>query len=106
MGRFSGPSPKRHIFMGNDESMIETLGQRAGYMSRADQARCPVRTAEIYTDHSGVQRHQGKKKELKSSQHLTLNQSVIYTPRMFSCTTPRTVVLSRSSQCRVHEPWI
>ena len=69
MGRFSGPSPKRRIFMGNDESMIETLGQRAGYMSRADQARCPVRTAEIYTDHSGVQRHQGKKKELKSSQH-------------------------------------
>ena len=77
MGRFNGPSPKRHIFLGNDLSMIETLGLRGGYMSRADQARCPVRTAEVYTDRSGVQRHHGKKRELKDSQRLAKESSEI-----------------------------
>ena len=74
MGRFGGPSPKRHNFIGNDKYMLDCLQIRAGYMSREAQRLCPTRTAVAYVDKNGVNRRVGKKNVLKDSQHLGAQQ--------------------------------
>ena len=68
MGKFQGLSPKPHVVYSNDMALILAISDRAGYMSRAEQDLCPVRTSISYTDKNGVKRRVGKKKELLESQ--------------------------------------
>ena len=70
MGRFGGASPKRHRLWSNDRSLIQDICDRAGYMSRADQASCTARTTRKYTDKNGVKRCVGIKDALRESQQL------------------------------------
>lgn len=70
MGRFGGPSPKRHEVLSSEKKYIDLLILRAGFMSREDQRLCTSRTTRAYVDSMGVKRHVGKKKELKESQCL------------------------------------
>ena len=71
MGRFNGPTPKRHKLFSNDPVLLDEVASRGGYMSRQDQAACTVKTSHRYVDRRGVQRHVGNKNALKSSQILT-----------------------------------
>ncbi|CAK9083434.1 DAO domain-containing protein [Durusdinium trenchii] len=68
MGVFQSPSPKPHVVYSNDEALIGSIVERAGYMSREDQRACPVRTTKTYIDKHGVKRAVGKKKEMRESQ--------------------------------------
>lgn len=70
MGKFNGPSPKRHRLWSNDSGLLDLIGSRAGYMSRIEQAACPVRTARTYYDKRGVKRRVGNKEALRDSQTL------------------------------------
>lgn len=72
MGQFNSASPKPHIIYSNDESIIQQILDRAGYMSRQDQQRCPSRTSRTYYDKLGVKRAVGLKKEMRESQYLAL----------------------------------
>ena len=72
MGRFEGPTPKRHKLFSNDQRLLDDIAARAGYMSLAEQAACTVKTARRYVDRLGVQRHVGIKSALKQSQLLGL----------------------------------
>ena len=76
MGRFNGPSPKRHRLWSNDLSILEAIHFKAGHMLRSEMQKCNKQLVEIYTDVLGVKRRVGKKKELKDSQHLDLNVDV------------------------------
>ena len=67
MGVFGGSSPKRHRLYSNDHGFLEKLSEKAGYMSRAEQAACPVKITKKYRDRSGVLRCQGLKKEMRES---------------------------------------
>ena len=71
MGKFSGPTPKRHKLFSNDEHLLSRIAARAGFMSREEQAACTVKTATKYVDRAGVKRHVGNKRALKESQNLT-----------------------------------
>ena len=71
MGKFSGPTPKRHKLFSNDEQLLNEIATRAGFMSRVEQAACTVKTATKYVDRAGVKRHVGNKHTLKESQNLT-----------------------------------
>lgn len=70
MGAFGAGSPKRHRLYSNDQKFLEKLSERAGYMPRAAQAACTVKTVKKYRDKKGVLRCQGLKKELKESARL------------------------------------
>lgn len=72
MGQFCSTSPKPHIIYSNDEVLVQRISERAGYMSREDQARLPTRTSKTYKDRFGVKRCVGLKKEMRESQHLSL----------------------------------
>ena len=68
MGCFGGDSPKRHRIWSNDCGLVEAICERAGYMSRADQEKCPVKTTRKYIDRNGVKRCVGIKDALRQSQ--------------------------------------
>lgn len=70
MGKFNGPTPKRHRLWSNDSTLLGYIADRAGYMSRADQSACTVKTARVYLDRFGVKRRVGIKEALRSSQNL------------------------------------
>lgn len=70
MGKFNSKSPKPHVLFSNDYVMLTEIFQKAGYLSRNEAKRCPVRTSKAYVDKSGVKRSVGLKKELKDSQFL------------------------------------
>ena len=61
-------SPKPHIMYSNDKEMILLLCRKAGYMSRDEAQKCPVRTSKTYIDSRGQKRCVGRKKELRESQ--------------------------------------
>ena len=61
--------PKPHIIYSNDESLVQKVVSKAGYMSRAAQQLCPVRTTTTYVDGNGVKRAVGKRKEMRESQY-------------------------------------
>lgn len=71
MGRFSGPSPKRHKVWSNEKSLLDSIFERAGYMSRVDQQACSTKLVKSYTDSKGVKRVVGLKDQLRGSQHYT-----------------------------------
>ena len=70
MGKFGSPSPKRHKVWSNDESLLQELFQRAGYMSREQQNACSTKLVRKYIDKKGVRRCVGIKDELRNSQCL------------------------------------
>ena len=74
MGKFNGPTPKRHRLWSNDSVLLNLIASRAGYMSREEQAACTVRTARTYHDKRGVKRRVGIKPALKESQILPIQQ--------------------------------
>ncbi len=74
MGKFNGPTPKRHRLWSNDRVLLDLIASKAGYMSRAEQAACTVRTARTYVDKRGVKRRVGIKSALRDSQILPINE--------------------------------
>lgn len=70
MGKFNGPTPKRHRLWSNDENFLKLVAEKAGYMSRQEQSLCSTKTARSYLDRWGVKRHVGDKKALQESQNL------------------------------------
>ena len=73
MGHFDGPTPKRHRLWSNCKDLIDTITERAGFMSREEMRRYTQKTVVRYTDSNGVKRHTGKPKELQKSQPLDAN---------------------------------
>ena len=76
MGKFGGPTPKRHRLWGNDREMLQAVASEAGYMSREEQDRCPLKTARHYVDRKGIKRCVGNKDVLKNSQTLLIVLSI------------------------------
>ena len=71
MGVFGSGSPKPHKLYSNDESFLNAIIAKAGYMSRADQAQCQVKTTTRYIDKRGKRRCVGNKTALKESAYLS-----------------------------------
>lgn len=69
MGKFGHFSPKPHLVWRNDEGLLLLLHNRAGYMSRDEQASKET-LVKRYTDKSGVQRRVGIPDKLRASQKL------------------------------------
>ena len=71
MGKYNGPTPKRHKLWSNDEGLLNEILAEAGQMTRQEMSRCRGDAlVKKYTDKHGVQRYQGVKKNLKESQSL------------------------------------
>ena len=70
MGVFGSGSPKKHRLLSNDPAFLEKIHNKAGFMSRADQAKCDTKLVHHYIDKNGKRRCTGIKKELKESAYL------------------------------------
>ena len=74
MGKFNGPTPKRHKLWSNDAGLVNGVLEEAGYMSKEEMKRCrgsPL--VKKYIDKKGVKRCIGIKANLRSSQNLARN---------------------------------
>ena len=69
MGKFGGPSPKRHLLWSNDEMFVRQVMARGGYLSNAEKDLLRTRLAKTRTRHGKTTFH-GVKKKLKESQPL------------------------------------
>ena len=69
MGKFGGPSPKRHLLWSNDEMFVRQVMARGGYLSNAERDLLRTSLAKKRTQH-GKSTFQGVKKKLKESQPL------------------------------------
>jgi hypothetical protein len=78
MGKFNGPTPKRHRLFSNDRDFLQPIADAAGYMSRVEQSQCKVKTARSYHDKQGVRRHVGNKETLRDSQKLCFNPTICF----------------------------
>lgn len=67
MGVFGSGSPKKHRLLSNDPAFLEKIHDKAGFMSRVDQAKCDTKLVHRYIDKNGKRRCTGLKKELKES---------------------------------------
>ena len=63
-------TPKRHILWSNNSGLLDQVFQKAGYMSRAEQAALKDSLVKPYTDKNGQRRFVGIKSKLKDSQRL------------------------------------
>ena len=70
MGKFAGPSPKRHRIWTNDKTLVEKIVARAGYMSRLELREFATKLTRRYIDALGVKRYSGVTRKLKASQNL------------------------------------
>lgn len=71
MGIFGSGSPKRHRLYSNCERLLGAICEKAGYMSRADQAKCSQqKLVKKYIDKAGVRRCSGVKDALRASAYL------------------------------------
>ena len=70
MGHFNGPTPKRHRLWSNCKDLIDTITEKAGFMSREEMGRFGEKTTVKHVDRNGVKRHTGKPKALQQSQLL------------------------------------
>ena len=70
MGVFGHPSPKRHLIWSNDQGLLETINDKAGYMSREDQQTKDQKLVHSYVDNNGKRRCTGIRSKLKESQRL------------------------------------
>lgn len=75
MGVFGSGSPKKHRLLSNDPAFLEKIHDKAGFMSRVDQAKCDTKLVHRYIDKNGKRRCTGLKKELKESAYLVKHQS-------------------------------
>lgn len=73
MGHFNGPTPKRRRLWSNCKDLIDTITEKAGFMSREEMGRFAQKTAVHFIDRNGVKRHTGKPKALQKSQPLDAN---------------------------------
>ena len=53
MGKFNAETPKRHKLWSNDRALLEGVVQKAGYMSREEQNKCPGQTTKKYVAQGG-----------------------------------------------------
>ena len=72
MGKFHGPTPKRHRIWSPCYTLVDQIQQKAGHMLKTEMATFTTKLCVVYTDALGVKRRVGKKKELKASQNLGL----------------------------------
>ncbi|CAE7685791.1 unnamed protein product [Symbiodinium sp. CCMP2456] len=70
MGKFNGPTPKRHRIWSNCFSLVDGIQQRAGHMLKSEMERLTKRLVNRYEDKLGTKRFTGKRKELRESQIL------------------------------------
>ena len=70
MGRFDGPTPKRHTGWSNDEQFMTQLMGRGGFLSAADRMKFNLRLAKKGQNKSGMPTFTGQKQLLKQSQLL------------------------------------
>ena len=68
MGRFDGPTPKRHVGWSNDEEIMSQLMARGGFMSGADRLKFSARLVKKGYNKSGMPTFSGCKQLLKRSQ--------------------------------------
>ena len=68
MGKFGGPSPKRHLLWSNDEMFVRQVMARGGYLSNAERDLLRTRLAKKRTQH-GKSTFQGVKKNSRSPSH-------------------------------------
>ena len=71
MGKFGGPTPKRHILWSNDQGLLDGVLEHGGRMTRAEMQACqgpPL--VKKHVDKLGIQRRTGIKQNLKNSQQL------------------------------------
>ena len=84
MGKFNGKTPKRHKLWGNDQRLLRLVNTQAGYMSRAEQSKCPGQTVRKYIDRNGKKRHVGIKGALTDSQYFVVISNECFVFRFFS----------------------
>lgn len=53
MGNCGGATPKRHKLWSNDKSLLDEIGNQAGYMSRSMQNSFTTKTTHKYVDKRG-----------------------------------------------------
>ncbi|CAE7513334.1 unnamed protein product, partial [Symbiodinium sp. KB8] len=70
-GSFLPEMPRFQTLFRTFEDLIDTITERAGFMSREEMRRYTQKTVVRYTDSNGVKRHTGKPKELQKSQEYT-----------------------------------
>ena len=75
MGKFNGPSPKRHLAWSNDCGFVQELVARGGYLSMVERQALLTRLAKRGTK-NGKATFQGVKKTMKKSQPLCCSACV------------------------------
>ncbi|CAE7840892.1 unnamed protein product [Symbiodinium sp. CCMP2592] len=70
MGKFNGPTPKRHRIWSNCFDLVDGIQKRAGHMLKSEMKRLTKRLVHRYDDKLGTRRFTGKRKELRDSQIL------------------------------------
>ena len=68
MGKFGGPSPKRHVAWSNDEAFVQELLARGGFMSITERNALGTTKLVKRGHKNGVPTFTGCKKLLKNSQ--------------------------------------
>lgn len=71
MGKFGGPSPKRHVAWSNDEAFVQELLARGGFMSITERNALGTTKLVKRGHKNGVPTFTGCKKLLKNSQRYT-----------------------------------
>ena len=73
MMNFGGPTAKRHMLYCNDALVVQTVQNRAGYLSKAKRESLTKHSlVSKHVDRNGLVRQTGLKKVLKQSQHISL----------------------------------
>lgn len=71
MGKFGGPTAKRHRLWSNDAGLLEEIHQRAGHLSKEERLALQGEPlAKMYVDSKGFKRYAGIPDKLKASQSL------------------------------------
>ena len=71
MGKFNGPTAKRHRLWSNDPGLLEEIHARGGYLSKQERTALKGEPlTKIYTDSKGIKRFAGIPDKLKASQRL------------------------------------
>ena len=87
MGKFGGPSPKRHMGFSNDEEFMQQLMDRGGFMSLAERQALGESKLTKKGSKFGCPAFTGCKKMLKQSQCFAGNKSWGYLQSEFWVTT-------------------
>ena len=87
MGKFGGPSPKRHMGFSNDEEFMQQLMDRGGFMSLAERQALGESKLTKKGSKFGCRTFTGCKKMLKQSQCFAGNKSFGYLQSEFWVTT-------------------